>query len=201
MTTSPFTSPARGRRISIGLSVAAAAVLLLAACNAAGAGSASASASASTSTGSATVVNVGQTSLGSVLTGADGKTLYMFTKDSNGKSACAASCIGNWPPLTVSAGAAPSAGSGVTGSLSTITRDDGSSQVTIDGHPLYYYAADKAAGDTNGQGVKDTWFAVTPSGDAVQAAGASSAPSSAASAEATASAGATAASSKPDYGY
>jgi predicted lipoprotein with Yx(FWY)xxD motif len=197
VTSSSFTSPAGGRRTSIGLSVAAAAVLLLAACNAggAGAGSASASASSSTSSGSATVVNVGQTSLGSVLTGADGKTLYLFTKDSDGKSACGASCVGNWPPLTVAAGAAPSAGSGVTGALSTITRDDGSMQVTINGHPLYHYAADKAAGDTNGQGVKDIWFAVTPSGDAVQASGASSAPSSAAST------GASAGSSKPDYGY
>jgi predicted lipoprotein with Yx(FWY)xxD motif len=183
----------RRRRVGIGLSVAAAAVLLLAACNAggAGAGSASASASASTSTGSAVVVNVGQTSLGSVLTGADGKTLYLFMKDSNGKSACDASCVGNWPPLTVAAGAAPSAGSGVTASLGTITRDDGTTQVTINGHPLYYYAADKAAGDTNGEGVKEIWFAVSPSGDAVQMAGASSAPSS----------GASAGSSKPDYGY
>ncbi len=174
----------RGPATLIGLAFAA---LILAACNAgAGAGNSSASASASASAassggGSLYQISLSHTSLGSVLTGADGKTLYLFTKDSGGKSACAGQCVSNWPPLTVPSGQTATAGTGVTGTLGTIARDDGSMQVTIAGHPLYRYAADKAAGDTNGEGVKDTWFAVKGSGDAVQA-GASSSPAASSSA-------------------
>jgi predicted lipoprotein with Yx(FWY)xxD motif len=170
----------------LGLIGLATVALILAACNAGtGAGSATASASASASAaasasasasgggGSLYQISVGQTSLGSVLTGPDGKTLYLFTKDSAGKSACTGDCATNWPPLTVPSGQSATAGEGVTGTLGTITRDDGSTQVTIADHPLYYYAPDKAAGDTNGQGKNDVWFAVTPTGEAVSAAGAS----------------------------
>jgi predicted lipoprotein with Yx(FWY)xxD motif len=166
----------------LGLIGLATVALILAACNAGtGAGSATASASASASAaasasgggGSLYQISIGQTSLGSVLTGTDGKTLYLFTKDSAGKSACSGDCATNWPPLTVPSGQAATAGEGVTGTLGTITRDDGSAQVTIADHPLYYYAPDKAAGDTNGQGENDVWFAVTPGGEAVSAAGAS----------------------------
>jgi predicted lipoprotein with Yx(FWY)xxD motif len=167
----------------LGLIGLATVALVLAACNAGtGAGSATASASVSASAsasasasgggGSLYQISVGQTSLGSVLTGPDGKTLYLFTKDSAGKSACTGDCATNWPPLTVPSGQSATAGDGVTGTLGTITRDDGSTQVTIADHPLYYYAPDKAPGDTNGQGKNDVWFAVTPAGEAVSAAGA-----------------------------
>jgi predicted lipoprotein with Yx(FWY)xxD motif len=164
----------------IGLTTVA---LILAACNAGtGAGSATTSASASASAaasasgggggGSLYQISIGQTSLGSVLTGTDGKTLYLFTKDSAGTSACTGDCATNWPPLTVPSGQSATVGDGVTGTLGTITRDDGSTQVTIADHPLYYYAPDKAAGDTNGQGKNDVWFAVTAAGEPVSAAGA-----------------------------
>jgi predicted lipoprotein with Yx(FWY)xxD motif len=153
--------------------------LILAACNAGtGAGSATASASVSASAsasgggGSLYQISVGQTSLGSVLTGPDGKTLYLVTKDSAGKSACTGDCATNWPPLTVPSGQSATAGEGVSDTLGTITRDDGSTQVTIADHPLYYYAPDKAPGDTNGQGKNDVWFAVTAAGEPVSAAGA-----------------------------
>lgn len=210
MTISSLQKPIRAPGSSIRLSIAAAAVLLLAACNAngGGAGSPSASASASSDTGGGLYqISVADSSLGSILTGADGKTLYLFDKDSDGKSACSGNCAGNWPPFTVPAGQTATAGDGVTGELGTITRDDGSTQVTIAGHPLYYFAADKAPGDTKGQGVSDIWWAVSPSGEAIQAAGGSSAPSASASASASAPASASGGAGgsyqrgEPDYGY
>jgi len=98
--------------------------------------------------------------LGSYLTDAKGMTLYVFKKDSPGKSACAGGCVVTWPLYFRES-------VGVTGKLNagdfaTITRDDGQKQTTYKGMPLYYFAADKASGDTSGQGVKDVWFVVAP---------------------------------------
>jgi predicted lipoprotein with Yx(FWY)xxD motif len=163
---------------SIGL--ASALVLVLGACNAAGAGAGSASPSASSAPSAASpMIQVADTSLGKVLVGSNGHTLYLFTKDSAGKSACSGSCAGNWPPLTVSSGEQPSASRDVGGELGTIIRDDGTAQVTIAGHPLYFYTPDQAAGDVNGQGKNDVWFAVTPAGEAVASSGPASASPSA----------------------
>jgi predicted lipoprotein with Yx(FWY)xxD motif len=102
---------------------------------------------------------------GTFLTGEDGMTLYIFKKDTqgNGKSVCNGDCASKWPPFTLDGDEQATAGSGVTGSkISTITRDDGSKQVAYDGWPLYYYQADTAAGQTNGQGVGNVWFVATP---------------------------------------
>ena len=90
-----------------------------------------------------------------------------LTNDEAGVSNCVDGCAAAWPPLTVEAGAEPEAGDGVTGTLGTIERADGTIQVTIDDVPLYYYAADTAAGETTGQGVNDVWFAVAPDGTAI----------------------------------
>jgi predicted lipoprotein with Yx(FWY)xxD motif len=68
--------------------------------------------------------------------------------------------------LTVASASDVAAGSGVTGALGTITRDDGTLQVTLSGVPLYYYAGDKAAGDTTGQGLFSKWYLVSPAGTA-----------------------------------
>lgn len=98
--------------------------------------------------------------LGTFLTDAEGKTLYLFTKDESGTSNCTGDCLTNWPafvaedPLTLP--------DGVPGELTQITRDDGTQQVAYNGMPLYYFASDAAAGDTNGQGVGDVWFVVAP---------------------------------------
>jgi predicted lipoprotein with Yx(FWY)xxD motif len=125
--------------------------------------SAPASAPASAATSGATVDAKPVGSIGTVLVaGSNGMTVYNFendTKDS-GKSACLSGCIGTWPPLTVAAGATPTAGTGVTGKLGTITRDDGTLQVTYNGLPLYFFANDKAPGDANG--VYKGWVAVKP---------------------------------------
>lgn len=116
--------------------------------------------------GSATVLASASSQYGSILVNSRGVTLYRYTEDSAGTSACNGGCDTVWPALTVPAGTTPSAGPGVTGSLGTITRQDGSKQVTFDGSPLYTYSGDTAAGQTSGQGIENLWFVVPASGAA-----------------------------------
>ena len=99
------------------------------------------------------VIGTATTSLGTVLAGPNGKTLYIHAGDSATASTCSGGCATAWPPLTVAAGQRASAGSGVTGQLATFTRADGSSQVTYNGLPLYYWQGDTKPGDVTGQGV------------------------------------------------
>jgi predicted lipoprotein with Yx(FWY)xxD motif len=89
-------------------------------------------------------------------------TVYTFTKDvkDSGTSACTGGCLATWPALTVAAGETPTAGEGVTGTLGTITRDDGVLQVTYNGLPLYFFKNDKVEGDANG--IYENWNAVKP---------------------------------------
>ncbi|MEV4296598.1 COG4315 family predicted lipoprotein [Microbispora rosea] len=111
-------------------------------------------------------IDAAPTSLGSVLVGVDGRTVYLFTKDKGGASACTQACAAAWPPV-LTAGA-PQAGTGVHANLlGTLHREDGTTQVTYNKHPLYYYAKDQKAGDVLGEDVKDfggEWYAVTPEG-------------------------------------
>jgi predicted lipoprotein with Yx(FWY)xxD motif len=81
-----------------------------------------------------------------LLTDSRGLTLYWFAPDTSTKSVCYGSCAAYWPPAT----GTPSAGPGVTGTLGTITRTDGTRQATYDGHPLYTYVGDNAPGQANG---------------------------------------------------
>jgi len=104
--------------------------------------------------------------LGTFLVGPDGRTLYLFAKDSGSASACTGACADAWPPLT-SEGAPDAGGAAREALLGTTTRDDGSVQVTYAGHPLYLYTGDAAAGDTNGQGVGGEWYLVAPAGTAL----------------------------------
>lgn len=97
---------------------------------------------------------------GSYLTDAKGMALYTFKKDTPGKSACAGDCVTRWPLYHQEK-------VGVTGDLkasdfATITREDGKKQTTYKGMPLYYFADDKAPGDTKGQGAKDVWYLAKP---------------------------------------
>ena len=146
---------------------------VVAACSSSGASSAPASqapASAAAGSPAASAAAGGLTvdakpvgSVGTVLVaGSNGMTLYIFTKDvkDSGKSNCTSGCIDTWPALTVAAGATPTGGTGVTGKLGTITRDDGTLQVTYNGLPLYYFKNDKAPGDANG--IYENWEAVKP---------------------------------------
>jgi predicted lipoprotein with Yx(FWY)xxD motif len=111
-----------------------------------------------------TVATANSPTLGVFLTGAGGKTLYILTKDTANASTCAGACATNWPPLTVPTGGSAAGGSGVTGTFSTFARADGTTQVAHNGMPLYYFAGDKNAGDTNGQGSGGVWFVATPAG-------------------------------------
>jgi predicted lipoprotein with Yx(FWY)xxD motif len=163
-------------------------VLLMTACNGSGASqsasvaetptataaasesmAASESASASESAAAMTEITVAETAAGTTLVGPDGMTLYIFTNDTEGVSNCSGDCATNWPPLVVADDDELAAGDGVTGELDTIERDDGSLQVTYDGAPLYYFAGDSAAGDSNGEGVGGVWFIASPDGAAAAA--------------------------------
>jgi predicted lipoprotein with Yx(FWY)xxD motif len=98
-----------------------------------------------------------------VLTNAQGRTLYWFAPDTATRSACYGTCAAYWPPVR----GAATAGPGVTGRLGTITRSDGPVQATYDGHPLYTYAGDTGAGQANGNRLNlngGLWYEVTPSG-------------------------------------
>lgn len=133
-------------------------------------GAASANGTATSTGPAAATVVISDSTLGKILTRADGSTLYMFTPDAGGKSACTGGCAQAWPSLvgpgTPGAGLDP-------GDFSTIKRDDASEQVTFYGHPLYTFAGDKKPGDTNGQGSGGKWYAVDVEGNA---AGATAAP-------------------------
>lgn len=102
--------------------------------------------------------------LGPIVTDGNGFTLYRFDKDTAkpSKSNCDGACAAQWPPVTTTGGVT------VTGvdqsAVGSVTRSDGSTQVTIAGWPVYRFAPDTQPGDTKGQGVNGTWFAVTPDG-------------------------------------
>ena len=104
---------------------------------------------------------------GSVVVGEGGMSLYVFLSDTGGTSTCVDDCATAWPPLTVAAAGDVAAGAGVTGAIGTIERADGTTQVTLGGAPLYYFAADAAAGDTKGQGVGGVWYLVSAAGEPV----------------------------------
>jgi predicted lipoprotein with Yx(FWY)xxD motif len=88
----------------------------------------------------------------SLVAGSNQMTLYQFSMDvaGSGTSACTGGCASTWPPLTVTSGTTPTAASGITGMLGTITLPDGTIQVTYNGKPLHFYSGDTKAGDANG---------------------------------------------------
>lgn len=111
-------------------------------------------------------VHAAESDLGTILVDPDGFTLYVFTADSGGESACYDDCAGAWPPVP----ADTAIGSDLDASLfGSISRTDGIEQLTINGMPLYRYAPDESPGDTNGQGVNDVWFVVDPDGNMMEA--------------------------------
>jgi predicted lipoprotein with Yx(FWY)xxD motif len=160
------------RTFLAGGAIVALAGLSLAACGSSGGGSTASPQPPKTKTGAPATVGVTKTSLGSTLVDAQGRTLYLFKKDSGTTSTCTGACATFWPPLI--APAAPTSGSGAQASLiGTTKRQDGKSQVTYNGHPVYLYGGDHNPGDTNGQGVVAfgaAWFALSPSGTQVSAA-------------------------------
>jgi predicted lipoprotein with Yx(FWY)xxD motif len=127
------------------------------------------------SSGQGTTVRASRNdALGPFLTDKDGRTLYLFTKDSENKSVCYAGCANAWPPLLVGSGDPTLDGIG--GTLGVTVRNDGNRQVTYGGKPLYYFASDTAPGDTKGQGVGSVWYVVAPVAVAAPAAAPAAAP-------------------------
>jgi predicted lipoprotein with Yx(FWY)xxD motif len=124
---------------------------------------------ARSATGTRGTVSLRKTRLGSILVSSTGHTLYLFAKDRNGRSSCAGSCAGFWPPLLHRG--KPTVGSGLKASLlGTTRRSNGSVQVTYNKHPLYNFSLDKRAGQTNGEGQSafgGKWYAVSAKGTAV----------------------------------
>jgi predicted lipoprotein with Yx(FWY)xxD motif len=121
------------------------------------------------STGSAVVISTGSSSGGSFLTNGSGRAVYMWVKDGHDQSMCTGACVSTWPPVTTT-GSATASGSAMAADLGTITRSDGTKQVTYDGHPLYYYVGDTGSGTVNGQGSTGYgayWWVLAPSGSPI----------------------------------
>jgi predicted lipoprotein with Yx(FWY)xxD motif len=109
------------------------------------------------------VVSLGSTeTLGDVMVGPDGMTLYMFTRDPLGETVCYDQCAENWPPLIVESADALTVAEGIPGEFTTVERTDGTLQVAVNGMPLYYWARDEAPGDTTGNGVGHVWYVLPP---------------------------------------
>ncbi|HEX5430174.1 MAG TPA: hypothetical protein VFX17_03820 [Patescibacteria group bacterium] len=113
-------------------------------------------------TSSAVLATSSNATLGNFLTATNGMTLYRYTNDTPGVSNCSGTCATNWPPYTVTAASSLTAAADITGKLGTITRADGTAQLTYDNQPLYFWHGDTKAGDTNGQNVGGVWFVVQP---------------------------------------
>ena len=125
-----------------------------------GASVATAAGPAATAPGALKTVRIGAVT---VLADSEGRTLYWFAPDTATRSACYGSCAAYWPPVNGPATAGP----GVTGTLSVLTRAGGSVQAAYDGHPLYTYVGDRAPGQANGNGLNlngGLWHEVTASG-------------------------------------
>ena len=147
------------------------AALAVAGCGGGSDGNSAAITPAKTASGRAPTVGLAnQGKLGKVLVDGSGNTLYLFEKDTAGKSACTGACATDWPPLRTAG--KPVAGEGAdAAAISTITRSDGKPQVTYNGHPLYRYSGDSLAGDSAGQGVSACgaeWYVLAKSGNAVE---------------------------------
>lgn len=156
--------------VKIGVPVGAA--LLAAACSSSsssGSAANSAPAAGSSNTGASaagTVIKTTAGSTGAFLTDKSGRAVYLWVKDGKNMSACSGACASAWPPVPAS-GPVTASGSVKASDLGTITRSDGTKQVTYDGHALYYYVGDSGAGQTNGQGSDNfgaKWWLVSPSG-------------------------------------
>jgi predicted lipoprotein with Yx(FWY)xxD motif len=158
-----------GSATSAPSSAAASASASEAAPSASASASASEGASASTAAGGAVELKVATSDLGEILTDGTGKTLYMFTPDEGGTPKCYEQCAENWPPLVASDAASVSAGTGLDSSkIELVDRTDGTKQVKYGEYPLYYFAADAAAGDTNGQGLNSKWYVVGTDGEPIK---------------------------------
>ena len=174
-------------KLATGVGGAVGVALLAAACSSAGSSSApaassstpagasapsSAPASGGASASGATVITTASSSAGTFLTSGSGRAIYLWAKDTSGMSACTGACASAWPPVTTT-GTVTASGGAKSSDLGTITRSDGTKQVTYDGHPLYFFSGDSGPGMASGQGNDGfgaKWWLVSPSGSDVTSA-------------------------------
>jgi predicted lipoprotein with Yx(FWY)xxD motif len=124
---------------------------------------------ASGSTGKATVGTAHSAALGTIVVGSTGRTLYHYLDDRGSKIDCKGACASQWPPVLIPKSARPIAGAGIKAAkLGTITRPDGTVQVTYNGFPLYRFAGDTKNGQVNGQGLEHSWYVLAPTGAIVK---------------------------------
>ena len=165
--------------VPVKLGIPLASALLAAACSSAAASSpSSAPASSAPAAGSSasasttgTVITTHAGSAGAFLTNGSGRAVYLWAKDGMNMSACSGACAAAWPPVPAT-GKLTATGGAKASDLGTITRSDGTKQATYDGHPLYYFVGDSAAGQANGQGSDNfgaKWWLVAPSGAKITA--------------------------------
>jgi predicted lipoprotein with Yx(FWY)xxD motif len=143
------------------------------------AGASSTSSSTANASATALVVTTKSGSAGAFLTDGSGRAMYLWEKDPMNKSVCTGACASAWPPVPAS-GTVTASGSAVSKDLGTITRSDGTKQLTYDGHPLYYFSGDTGPGQTNGQGSDGfgaKWWLVSPSGTMITGSESGSSPS------------------------
>ncbi|MET7617213.1 hypothetical protein [Streptomyces sp. NPDC005408] len=140
----------------------------LAACGDGSAGATGTSGSSGTAASAVkdpSTVKIADSSLGKILVDGKGRTLYLFTADGKNTNSmkCDAQCLKLWPPME----GKPKAGAGADAKLINTTDVAGKTQATYAGHPLYYYAPDKAAGDVKGQGIDKVWYVIDAHGKAI----------------------------------
>jgi len=186
MAKSTFRRVPKRTKMIAGVGGALAAAATVAACSSGGSTSAAAPAAAPTSASPAgasspsagaassggTVITTAKSSAGTVLTNGSGQAVYVWAKDTGDMSNCNGACAGAWPPVTTT-GTATASGGAKASDIGTITRSDGTKQVTYDGHPLYYFSGDSGPGTASGQGSDGfgaKWWLVAPTGSDVTAA-------------------------------
>ncbi len=178
---SKFSRVSGRTKLAAGVGGALGAAVLVAACSSAGSSSTGAAASGApagtspanggASASGGTVIETASSSAGTFLVTGSGKAVYLWAKDTGDTSNCTGACAGAWPPVTTT-GSATASGGAKASDLGTITRSDGSKQVTYDGHPLYYFAGDSGPGTATGQGSDGfgaKWWLVAPTGSDVTA--------------------------------
>jgi predicted lipoprotein with Yx(FWY)xxD motif len=151
------------RRTTFATTVLAIGVVALSGCGSGGDGGSAASSPAEDAE-----LATADSDLGTIVVDGDGMTVYVFDEDTpgSGKSNCTGGCLEAWPPV-VTESDSPVV-DGVTGDVGTITRDDGATQITLDGYPLYHWQGDVDAGDVTGQGVQGVWWVVAPDGSKIE---------------------------------
>ena len=194
MLKSTFGPVSKRTKLIAGVGGALSAAVVVAACSSGATSSSAAAPAASPAGGSSssasasggTVITTAKSSAGTVLATSSGRAVYLWVKDTGDMSNCNGACAGAWPPVTTT-GTATASGGATASEIGTITRSDGTKQVTYDGHPLYYFSGDTGPGTDKGQGIDGfgaKWWLVAPSGSSITTAvtisgsGSASSPSS-----------------------